>query len=176
MHSLEIRNPTATDFEVSINSTLTDISSSAKHAKIDEMDVAVFLEGNDPIEPIMTLTVDEIHGNDDAPIIKENIKVPIENEGALDDFALLLMDAETMRMAMRGKTKIHLGAIKANIDYNEVVTMKGLNKLDGMVITDYSLKSTGDYNVEGKVMIPNPTVVTIEMVSSIRLPFFLVVR
>lgn len=39
-----------------------------------------------------------------------------------------------------------------------------LNKLDGMAITNYTLLNETNFNIGGKVLIPNPTVVTIEMV------------
>lgn len=46
-----------------------------------------------------------------------------------------------------------------------------LNQLKGMVIAKYALVTNNvAYNVEGEVMIPNPSVVTIQMVGRPPLP------
>lgn len=45
----------------------------------------------------------------------------------------------------------------------------GFNKLNGMVIVKYKLETTGDYSIVGSVVIPNPTVFTLQVVCSRRL-------
>ncbi|KAA8892928.1 hypothetical protein FN846DRAFT_595791 [Sphaerosporella brunnea] len=164
LHSLKITNSKADSFEVSINGTITGATGPAKHARLDAFSVKVFLEGHDPIQPFMTLPVDEIHGGSEVPVVQNNVEVSITDEAPLDEFASKLMDNDLLRVAMRGRTKMHLGAIHTGINYNEVVTLKALNHLQGMIITSYQLlQNQSDANLAGEVLIPNPSVVTIEM-------------
>ncbi|KAI5776530.1 hypothetical protein EDC01DRAFT_681953 [Geopyxis carbonaria] len=163
VHSFEIRDPTPESFVVSLNATITGGGGIASNAHLDAMDVVLFIEGHDPIQPIMTLPVDAIDGGDSIPVIRKDYKVEIKNEGALDEFSKLLMDSETFRVAMRGRTKLSLGSIHTHIDYNEVVTLKGLNHLEGMIIKSYELLLEDDFNMGGQVLIPNPSVFSVQM-------------
>lgn len=43
------------------------------------------------------------------------------------------------------------------------ISHEGFNNLTGMVIVKYSIVS-GDYDIAGKVVIPNPTVFTLQLV------------
>lgn len=126
MHSLKILNPTAESFELSINGSIMGATGSAAHSRLEKMDVKLFLEGHDPIQPFMTLAMDEIHGGDNVPVIKDNVLVEITDDTALDEFALRLVDNDMLRVAMRGHTKMWLGKIHTGVDYNEVVELKGL--------------------------------------------------
>jgi hypothetical protein len=73
----------------------------------------------------MTLPVDEIHGGSDVAVVQNNVTVDITGDDALDEFALKLMDNDLLRVAMRGKTEMWLGAIHTEVNYNEVVTLNG---------------------------------------------------
>jgi hypothetical protein len=119
-------NADVDSFEVSINGTISGATGPASHARLEAFSVKLFLEGHDPIQPIMVLPVDEIHGGSDVEVIKNNVHVPIEDEAALDEFALKLMDNDLLRIAMRGRTEMWLGKIHTGIDYNEVVSIKGM--------------------------------------------------
>lgn len=59
-------------------------------------------------------------------------------------------------------------AIETNFSYSNTLSrITGFNKLAGMEIQSYNLvPNNPNINLAGKVLIPNPTVVTIEMVTS----------
>jgi hypothetical protein len=182
LRSLSVTKPSPDNFTVSLAATITGGGGIAAHAHIDPFNVMVFLEGHDPIQPIMTLPFGRINGGNSVNVTQNNVLVKIGNEGALEEFAGKLLSEKEMRVAMRGRTEIWLGKLHAGVNYNEVVTIKGetvscrsfayecltlslaLNKLDGMAIKSYELITEDNFNVGGKVFIPNPTVVTIEMV------------
>ncbi|KAF8540376.1 hypothetical protein BDD12DRAFT_30995 [Trichophaea hybrida] len=166
VNSLSIINPTASSFEISMNSTIHGATGAAAHARIEGFKVKLFLDdnGKTPIRSIFEMPVPETHGGGDIPVIQNNVPITIGDMGALDAFAATLMDAYDMRIGMRGRTKIWLGKVSAGVNYNEVVTLKAFNKLDGMVITNYTIYTNNTKgNVGGDVMIPNPTVTTIDM-------------
>jgi len=126
LHSLRILNPTAESFELSINGSITGATGSAAHARLEKMDVELFLEGDDPIRPFMVLPMDEIHGGARVPVVKDRVPVEITDQAALDEFALRLIENDLLRVAMRGRTEMWLGKIHSGVDYNEVVELKGL--------------------------------------------------
>lgn len=165
LNSMKILDPTPSSFVVSVNGTITGATGTAKHARLEAMKVKLYLEDvHDPIQPIMELPMAEIHGGENVPIIQNDVKISITNQAALEEFSDTLMSNSSIKVGMKGRTKMWLGKINSKINYNEVLTMNGFNHLSGMVITNYSLdiKDT-TYNVRGDVLIPNPTVVTLQM-------------
>jgi hypothetical protein len=152
-----------------MDGTIKGATGPADHAVIDAFPVKLFLDDvrvNGNIRPILEFPVPKAHGGGDIHVLQKDIPITITDEGALDQYASRLMDSVEMRVGLRGRTTIHLGAIHTDVNYNEVVQLKGLNKLTGMVITKYTLyTNNSEGNVGGDVLIPNPTVTTIEMVS-----------
>lgn len=150
----------------------------------------LFLEenGTTAANPILEMPVAEMHGGGDMAVIQNNVPIRIADTGALDEFAKKLLDAFDMGIRLRGRTTVWLGAIHAGVNYNELVTLRGLsprgfkgereigtdgtertafNGLQGIAITAYNPRgndSRGNTIIGGDVMIPNPTVTTIEMV------------
>ncbi|KAF8473241.1 hypothetical protein BDZ91DRAFT_714249 [Kalaharituber pfeilii] len=159
IESLTIRKPTPKQFEFSVVSYITGSSSLAHKATIDPMEVGFYLEGQ---EPFMYLPLPGVHGGDKILVEKVNHTTTIPDSQAFGTFAATLMVKKEFELGIYGETKIHLGAIKTKVKYREWVTLKGMNKLEGMVIVQYSLAS-GDYAISGKVLIPNPTVFTLEL-------------
>lgn len=159
IESIGIRQPEPDKFQFSVTSYITGSSSIAHKATIDPMDVKFYLKDQDPF---MYLPLPGVHGGDKILVEKLNHTTEIVNQTTFGIFAGTLMDSQSFDMSIWGKTKIHLGSIKANVKYRETVNLMGFNKLDGMVIIKYGLTS-GDYGIEGKVVIPNPTVFTLEM-------------
>ncbi|KAI5816987.1 hypothetical protein BZA77DRAFT_311514 [Pyronema omphalodes] len=167
INSFSITSPTGTSFQLGMDGVIKGANGPADHAVIDAFPVKLFLDDvrvNGQIRPILEFPVPKAHGGGDIHVVQKDIPITITDEDALDQYASRLMDSVEMRIGLRGRTTIHLGAIHTDVNYNEVVQLKGLNKLQGMVITKYTLyTNNSEGNVGGDVMIPNPTVTTIEM-------------
>ena len=135
-------------------------------------------------EPFMSLPLPGVHGGDNVLVEKLNHTTLIANAALLSSFAGTLMSSKEFEMGIQGHTKIHLGAISTKAKYSEWVTLKGVhlqiympttnanptshegfNNLEGMTIVKYETVS-GDYGVAGKVVIPNPTVFTLQLVGN----------
>jgi len=164
LNSLDIENPTESSFVVSLSSTIKGLSGVAQNSHLDPFDIRFFLDGTDPdTQTFLTLPVDRINGGSSIPVVKNDVEVQVQNSPALAAFSSALLGQETLRVALRGRATVWLGKIHTGVNYNEVVTMKGLNNLAGMKITNYTLAAGAGQNIAGSVLIPNPSVVTVQM-------------
>lgn len=86
----------------------------------------MFLDGNTAAEAIIVLPMDEIHSSASISVVKNDYPVKITNGAALDEFALKLMESESMGINIEGKTKVHIGKLAAKVTYREAITMTGI--------------------------------------------------
>lgn len=159
VQSIRILQPQADKFQLSVTSYITGSSKLAEKATIDPMEVKFYLKDQDPF---MYFPLPGVHGGKNVLVEQLNHTTKIMDQKAFASFAGTLMQSENFDMGIWGKTKIHLGAIKTSVKYREWVNLKGFNKLDGMVINKYNI-TTGDYIIVGTVVIPNPTVFTLQV-------------
>jgi len=89
----------------------------------------------------------------------------------------LVSQNETFRVAMKGKTKLHLGALPVvEVVFSKIITMKGLNGFKGLSVDVQNLTTTkfeDGSNMKGTINLPNPTVMTLtvgDIVQDIFLP------
>jgi len=96
--------------------------------------------------------------------------VIIKDQASFADYNVAVLQQEKVNVNLKGRTKLHeMRFPDTTVDYDKTVTMNGLNKLQGFAVTDFSieLKAEPDgTNMIGTVYIPNPTVMTLTMVSS----------
>lgn len=161
IESLVILDPKPDQFIFSVDSYIDGTSKVAHDADIDPFTVEFSLNGD---KPFMLLPLDGVHGGDQIPVTKSNYTTKIADLTSFGKFAGTLMDSQEFTLNIRGETKIRLGKLSPKVKYREDVTLKGFNKLNGMVITSYEiLQDEGEYNLGGLVLIPNPTVFTLEV-------------
>lgn len=136
--------------------------------------------------PFLYIDIPSVKSNKEVQVtVDQDIKLP--NLDAFTDYTKTVMSSETFKVRLTGKTKLHLGGLPTyDIDYNKVVTMKGkfatansspfncidrtagLNHLSGMNITELKILAgttilPDGSNMVGKVMIPNPSVQTLQL-------------
>lgn len=124
LHSLEIRDPTATSFSLSINSTISGASGIASHAKLDPMTVNFYLPDSE--DAFMSLPLPGISGGGDIPIIVQDVHTEIADMKQFGGFAGLLLSSKELSFDIKGRTTIHVGKLHTKVNYNEVVELKGL--------------------------------------------------
>jgi hypothetical protein len=119
----------------------------------------------------------------DQKVSISNRTVNITDSEKFGAFSKVLLHNESLDIGVTGRTTVHLGAIHTKVNYNKVVTFKGtlskprgtfrvwrlteklgLNDLHGMKISNFSISQDKDANLVGQVMIPNPSVFTLQMV------------
>ncbi|RPA73937.1 hypothetical protein BJ508DRAFT_44271 [Ascobolus immersus RN42] len=150
--------PRADGFVLSIDSTIK--GSKIHGAKIDKFTGNFQL--NEDKKTFMKVEIPKVSTEDDIPVEVKDIDTTVSDNDAFLHFAHTLMESEELDVKIAGKTKIHIGKLGAKVDYNEVITMKGLNKLKGMAVVGFT-PVDGEYNLEADILIPNPTVVSLQL-------------
>ncbi|KAF2146601.1 uncharacterized protein K452DRAFT_314850 [Aplosporella prunicola CBS 121167] len=160
-----ISNPKSNSIHLRLNTTVE--SHTSYHPDLEAFNASLFLENTEPdIKPFGYITIPKTH-------VESNNKINIDQELPVTDmdqffaYNKMVINSEEFRLAVRGKPKLKLGGLpKYKVNYNKVVTMKGLNKLAGFAITSAQVKLKPEPDgatLLGKVSIPNPSVLSIEM-------------
>jgi hypothetical protein len=153
---------------------------------LDEFRAALFLENTEPnIKPFGYITIPKLYAARDAEVV---VSQPLEIVD-MDQFIAyntLVTQSEKYRVALRGKTKLHLGGLPVvTVNFNKAVEVKGkqyllgpavaliltrrligLNSLKGFRVENMtiSLKALpGQPNMEGTLIIPNPSPMTLTL-------------
>ena len=95
--------------------------------------------------------------------------VKITDLAAFTAYTTSVLQNEEVKLDVKGRTPLHeMRFPTTTVDYRKTATMKGLNKLSGFNVTEFSIELTPEpdgTNMKGTVYIPNPTVMTISMVN-----------
>jgi hypothetical protein len=119
-------------------------------------------------EPFLYADVPEVKAESKTDIVIDQA-VKLSSLNAFKEYNKVVMGSETYNVYMSGKTKVRQKGLRAiSVNYNKKVTMKGLNKLKGLNITDVKIlpadKALPDgSNMIGRVLIPNPSVITMSL-------------
>lgn len=111
---------------VHINMVTTAENKNVFHPTLDEFQAALFLENTEPdIKPFGYITIKKLHaGALETITIDQELEIADPQQFALYNIAVL--NSETYRVAVRGKTNLHLGAFPVTkINFNKVITSKG---------------------------------------------------
>ncbi|KAF1949438.1 hypothetical protein CC80DRAFT_429175 [Byssothecium circinans] len=164
VNSLDLSRPTENGFHLKILGTAK--SSSSFHPTLDGFRAAFYLEGK---EPFFYADVPETKAEAETQITIDQ-DVQIANMEAFKEYNKVVIGTESFDLLFSGKTKVHQSGLRAiSVDYNKRVTMKGLNKLKGLNITNMKIlsglneKLPDGSNMIGNVLITNPGVMTIDL-------------
>jgi len=123
--SMMVTNPTDHSIQIQQNAFLH--SSSIFTPTLDGFPVALFLENTEPnIKPFAYLQLPPVHSSKSTPVNIDQT-VNITDMDQFSEYTKLVMNSETLRVALRGRTVLHLGRLPAtSVDYNEVLTFQGI--------------------------------------------------
>jgi len=117
-------------------------------------------------EPFLFLNVPDAKAEKSTEIVVEE-DLKFASLERFTDYTKTVMASEEFKVYMSGKPKLKLSGLDPiKVDYNKVITMKGLNHLKGLNITETHILTKpveGKYNMNGKVFIPNPSVMTLAL-------------
>ena len=122
IESISILQPGEGKFQYSVKSYITGSSKLAHKATIDPMEVGFYLKDQDPF---MYFPLPGMHGGDKILVEQLNYTAEIMDQTRFSIFARTLMQSRNFDLGIRGKTKIRLGSIKANVKYREWVNLQG---------------------------------------------------
>jgi len=147
------------------NSVFLDLNTTAKsyslfRPTLDAFDVDLFLEDTEPdIKPFGRITIPSLHATKETNTTISQ-EMQILNNEQFNRYNTRVTQAESFRVAMRGKTKLHLGALPVvTVNFNKAAEMKGLNSLKDIVVTVNNITLAGA--MSGTINIPNPSVMTL---------------
>lgn len=120
-------------------------------------------------DALTTITIPAIHALDNSQVNITNTPITIADEAAVSEYCIAVLTQKNVTNRLVGRTNVHLGGLPVNtVDYNQDVTYAGMNSLEGFNVTDVRINITaaeGEPNLSGVAVIPNPSVLTFEMVS-----------
>ncbi|KAF2236598.1 hypothetical protein EV356DRAFT_442974 [Viridothelium virens] len=161
----QITNPTPTSVQLAQMAIAGNPSS--YHPNLDGFQAALFLEDTEPnIQPFGYIEIPPLHATRYTGITT-NQTLNITNMDQFTAYNNLGLTTKTYRVALRGRTKLHeMKFPTTTVDFNQVVTLNGLNNFDGINVTNFQLFLTpqgpDQANLIGEILIPNPTIQAIE--------------
>jgi hypothetical protein len=119
--------------------------------------------------PFVSIDLPEIHiMHPISNVSSAHQVIPVLAIDELTDYAIALLTQEVVVTAMTGTTKLHEGKLPTvSINYNSSTKYKALNGLEGFNATDLRFNFSapaGTPNLVGNAYIPNPSMITVEMV------------
>jgi len=160
----EVTNPQPNGVHLKIDTVIK--SGSSYHPKIDSFKAGLSLPGQDPF---IYITIPEAKSEAETRVTVDQ-DVIFASDVEFSSYTKAVLDSETLQIHLDGKTNIHLSGLPTmDVDYNKVITMKGLNKLSGLNISDVRILSGTDEilsdgsNLIANVSIPNPSVMTLDL-------------
>ncbi|KAF2675290.1 hypothetical protein BT63DRAFT_420503 [Microthyrium microscopicum] len=161
----EVSMTTPTSFQLRVLSTVK--SKSLFTPQLDGFEASLFLEDTEPnIKPFAKINIPPVHATKVSTTIV-NQHVEILDQEQFKRYNILVATAKHFRMGLRGRTKLHLGALPVTtVDFNKAPELDGLNKLSGIEVSNINVSLTkfpDGSNMQGRIMIPNPSVMTLEI-------------
>ncbi|KAH9879311.1 hypothetical protein J1614_002750 [Plenodomus biglobosus] len=160
----EVTNPSPEGVHLKIDTVVR--SGSSYHPTIDPFRASLSLKGQ---TPFLFIDVPEAKSEKETYITIDQ-DINFASNDSFSQYTKAVLAAESFEVYMDGETKLKLSGLpKMSVDYNKVITMKGLNKLAGLNITDVRILSGRDEilsdgsNLVGNVFIPNPSVMTLDL-------------
>jgi len=159
--SQDVSNPAPNSVHLKLVSVAK--SSSSFHPTLEGFNASLSLKD---LPPFIYLSIPETKAEATTDITVDQ-DVPIADMEQFINYNKVVMGSESFDIYLDGKTKIHQSGLKGiSANYNKVITMKGLNKLQGLNITGIRIldKNLADgSNMVGNVSIPNPSVMTLSL-------------
>lgn len=120
-----ISDPKPNSFHLVLKNTIT--STSSYHPTLSSFNGSLFLEDTLPdIKPYGYITIPQVHSEAVNNVDIEQ-DVQIVDMDQFIAYNKLVINSEEFRLGLRGKPSVKLGGLPSfDVDYNKVVTMKGM--------------------------------------------------
>lgn len=161
----EVTNPQPDGIHLKLESLIK--SDSKFHPEISGFEASLTLKGAST--PFIKINIPDAKSEKETRVTVDQ-DVKLDNKTAFIEYTKAVMGSDTFEVELNGKTKLHLKGLPGmDVNYNKVVSMKGLNHLQGLNISDIKILSGANEilsdgsNMVGKVLIPNPSVMTLDL-------------
>lgn len=148
-----------------INSTIN--ADDSVHATIDAFEGTMYLADVDPPLAIAQINFPQTTS---ASVQAVNVsqEIQISDLDAFTTFNKALLSKESVNVQVKGDTHIHVSGISRAypVTFDKTVNLKGLNNFNGLSVSDPSISAlSSKNNFNATVHIPNPSVLTLDIVS-----------
>jgi hypothetical protein len=172
-YSLQFLDPTPNT--VTLTQLATLHSTSMYTPTLDPFTAGLWLVTNGTFGPsaFTNINFPSIHAEHQTNVSTVGEVLTILDEDQLAEYATQVLTQENVTTALTGRTQLHEGALPVVwVNYNSSTTYATLNGLKGFNTTDLKLNlsaAAGQPNLVGNAFIPNPSVMTIQMVGFARI-------
>lgn len=161
-----VTNTQTNSIHMAINSTITTDGST--HATIDSFEGTMYLADVDP--PLAFATIDFPETTSDAfQTVNVSQEVPISDLKAFTTFNTHLIQSESVNVLVRGNTNVYVRGISRayGVTFSKTVALTGMNGFRGTSVTNPHVNTNQHNNFNATARISNPSVLTLEIVSSL---------
>ncbi|KAI1412595.1 hypothetical protein F5Y13DRAFT_199829 [Hypoxylon sp. FL1857] len=157
-----ITNVQTNSLNMAINSTITTDGST--HATIDGFEGTMYLADLDP--PLAFAKINFPETTSDAfQTVNVSQEIPISDQDAFTTFNEHLMQQETVKVMVKGDTHVHVRGISRaySVTFSKTVPLQGLNKFQGLSVSNPHVSIAQTNNFNATAHIPNPSVLTLDV-------------
>ncbi|KAI1180023.1 hypothetical protein F4777DRAFT_530703 [Nemania sp. FL0916] len=133
-------------------------------ADLDPTVLSVYNKDTPDYSPFLNVELPKIHANHKTPVMVTNQTVKVANETELVKWFNQVFDLPSVKLSVKGKPHIHLGALKMTANIDKTIEAKSLNNLNGFGITSLRLiypPLEDGTNIKGDLNLPNAGVLTL---------------
>ncbi|KAH9836907.1 Protein of unknown function (DUF3712) [Teratosphaeria destructans] len=147
------------DLEAELHTT------SPYHPSLRPFNASIYLPDR-PDRALYSFETPETRAEDGA---RESVhqRVTLGHPEAFADFSTQLLLNESLTLYLRGHGRLKQGGLPTTeVEWDQEIYIRGLNKLAGIAVTNFSLLGTADANgtnAVGRVWVNNPSVLTVEI-------------
>lgn len=170
--SIQASQTQSTNFTLGINATIS--ADDSIHAVLDPFEGEMYLADWPPQTAFARVSFPSVTS---AALTAVNISqfTEIIDLNAFTIFNTYLLTNSTIRVGVRGDTKIRVSGIsrKYDVHFDQAVPITALGNFDGITVSNTTVSLTADAdgnNFFGSTTIPNRSPLTFEIVSSLNLP------
>ncbi|KAI8952872.1 hypothetical protein F4801DRAFT_191011 [Xylaria longipes] len=133
-------------------------------ADLDPTTLFVYNKDTPDYSPFINITLPKLHVDHKTPVVVTNQTVKVTNETELIKWFNKVFDEPTAELTVKGKTTVHLGALKMTSHIGKTIEAGALNHLEGFGITSLRLMYPpleDGTNIKGTLNLPNAGVLTL---------------
>ncbi|KAH7328684.1 hypothetical protein B0I35DRAFT_24302 [Stachybotrys elegans] len=165
--SIAVSQTQSESYTLEINSIIHSDGSTS--ATIDPFDGVIYLEDLEPHTPFVRVHFPQTSAAERQEItLREDVH--IEDMDAFTTFTTWVVNNETLRLTVEGKTRVKTSGLsrKYDVDFKKTVEVAGFNKLRGAEIVEEESRISlaaqeGEPNFRGVAVIPNPSVISLDI-------------
>ncbi|KAI0878350.1 hypothetical protein GGS24DRAFT_496901 [Hypoxylon argillaceum] len=133
-------------------------------ASLDPTNLAIYNKDTPDYSPFFSIVLPKIHVYHKTPVVITNQTVSVTNETELVKWLDQVFEQPKVGLSVKGKTTVHLGALKMSATIQKTLEVESLNSLEGFGITTLQLvypPMEDGRNIKGTINLPNSGMLTL---------------